>query len=143
MPQLLDVNMLIALCDADHVYHTKARNWFKQESINGWATCPITENGFLRVLSNSGYPGSKHQTAEVANLLFALKNLPGHEFWEDDFSLVDEMSNISFDSVSSKSITDLYLLILALKRKGRLITLDRRINPKAIIGGVQALEVIS
>ena len=54
---LLDVNLLVALCDADHVHHGPALTWFRRHAFSGWASCPLTENGMLRVMGSPAYPG--------------------------------------------------------------------------------------
>ncbi len=143
MVSLLDVNLLIALSDASHVHHAKTRSWFKQEASKGWATCPLTENGLIRIVGNPKYPGSPGEPETILPLLSCLKRFPGHQFWQDSISLTDTKHANLLKGASSKSVTDLYLLALAMSHGGRLATLDSRIDPTAITGGAQALIVLS
>jgi len=86
---LLDVNVLIALVDASHVSHDAAHDWFAREGHVRWATCPITENGLVRIVSNPKYPNNLATPAEAMALLVQLASLPGHVFWPDDISVRD------------------------------------------------------
>ena len=110
---LLDVNVLIALCDADHVHHDLAHDWFAEEGAVGWATCPITESGFLRVLGNPAYHGAGLRPAALVSLLGRMCAGPGHRFWDGAISLRDraffDLSHLG----SHRQITDVYLLGLA------------------------------
>ena len=143
MVHLLDVNLLIALVDRDHTHHQTARSWFIENQGNGWATCPITENGFVRSLSNPRYPGKTGNLLQIVSMLQALKSNPAHQFWPDTLSL-DEYDDFAFtDQTSHKSVTDLYLLALATSKDGKLATLDRRIDPEQINGGSRALTSIA
>lgn len=139
---LLDVNLLIALCDADHVHHRPAKQWFRANATSGWATCPLTENGLLRVIGNPAYPGGPGSPASVLPLLRRLRSLPGHQFWEDSISAADSRALPSLEGVSAKQLTDVYLLALAVHRGGRLATLDSRLDPSRVPGGIQALLVV-
>lgn len=139
---LLDVNLLIAICDADHVHHRQARQWFRAHAVSGWATCPLTENGMLRVMGSSSYPGGPGSPEGVRPLLQRLRSLPGHLFWEDSVSAADSRSLPSLHGVTAKQLTDAYLLALAVQRGGRLATLDSRMDPHRVPGGPQALVVI-
>jgi len=133
---LLDVNILIALLDPFHVEHEKVNGWFASAKASGWATCPITENGFVRIVGNVNYPGGVGSTGTARELLSLLAEDTDHTFWADDISLL----NIQEYPVvpGSKALTDYYLLSLAVKNGGYLATLDRRINPEAVAGGVFA-----
>jgi toxin-antitoxin system PIN domain toxin len=136
---LLDVNLLIALCDADHVHHERARSWFRQSASAGWATCPLTENALLRIMGHPDYPGGPGSPAAVMPLLQQLRSHPGHVFLPDTISLAD--ANLIPDpvGVSPKMLTDLYLLALAVANGCQLATLDKRIDPQLVIGGHTAL----
>ena len=91
MSALLDVNALIALVDSDHVGHEAIQKWFMQHQRSGWATCPLTENGMVRVLSQPAYPSGQRSPAEVVQVLSALKMAfaGSHEFWPDEISITD------------------------------------------------------
>ena len=89
MTFLLDVNVLIALIDPTHVNHDDAHRWFGREGRASWATCPITENGVIRIPGHPRYPNNSGSPAAVAAVLLSLRNRPGHVFWPDDVSLLD------------------------------------------------------
>lgn len=88
MRALLDVNVLIALLDADHVHHRAAADWLAREGQAGWASCPITQNGCLRILSHPRYPGPQPVALVAARLAEATSH-ELHAFWPDDVSLLD------------------------------------------------------
>lgn len=143
MTYLLDVNVLIALVDQAHVGHDDAHAWFEAEGQQSWATCPLTENGLLRIVSHPKYPNMAGSPARVAEILEALRALPGHVFWTDDISLVASDLVEARQILTSAQVTDSYLLALAASRGGRLATFDRRLSVKAVRGGRDALAVIS
>lgn len=89
MTFLLDVNVLIALIDPAHVGHDAAHRWFEAEGREGFATCPITENGVLRIVGHPNYPNGPGSPAGVVATVRSLRSLPGHVFWADDISLAD------------------------------------------------------
>lgn len=126
MRALLDVNLLIALLDAAHIYHAKARAWLEANIDQGWASCPLTQNGCIRILSQPAYPGSQ-PPAVIAARLAEAAGTPWHEFWPDDMSLL-EPGRVDWRHVlSSRQLTDVYLLTLAARRGGRLVTFDRAV----------------
>jgi len=133
---LFDVNILIALADPDHEHHEKAESFFLANHKRGWATCPITENGFVRIISNSKYLNPV-SSDDACTALKQLCTYSGHRFWPDDLSLRG-----AHKLPSSKHITDHYLLSLAIHRLGKLVTLDRHINATLIPGGIDAYVVI-
>lgn len=134
---LLDVNILIALADPDHEHHGKAESFFLANHRQGWATCPITENGFVRIVGNSSYPNGPGNTEDACAILKQLCAHEGHRFWPDDLSLRGAL-NLPI----SKHLTDHYLLSLAMYRQGKLVTLDRRIKAALIPGGADAYVVL-
>lgn len=136
MIALLDVNVLIALVDTGHIHHAAATRYFPQAQAQGWATCPITENGFLRI---TGRPSAGHgpdSPTTARTLLQGVLSKPGHCFWPDDLSFTDLRAFPALPS--SKHLTDLYLLALAVKQGGRLATLDAGVPAHLIPGGSQA-----
>ncbi len=139
---LLDVNVLIALIDPAHVQHEQAHAWFTQTGRHAFATCPITENGLLRIVGHPRYPNTPGTPAVVATLLQAVRALPGHHFWPDSISLVDD-SLVDTSRLSSHTqTTDSYLLALAKANGGQLASLDSRLVTLAVRGGEQALELL-
>jgi hypothetical protein len=134
-PALLDVNVLVALFDPDHVHHELAHDWFADNRRHGWATCPVTESGFLRVLSNPAYGIS--EVARPGDLVARLRRFCAsghHQFWPDAVSLRDEMLFDLAMVAGHRQLTDVYLLGLAKKEGGRLATFDRTIPLKAVKG---------
>jgi toxin-antitoxin system PIN domain toxin len=136
---LLDVNVLIALIDPVHILHERAHDWFAAKGREAWATCPFTENGVLRIVGHSRYPNSPRTPAAVAEAISGLLALPGHEFWSDDFSLLDSRRVNSARLLDSGMVTDTYLLALAQVHGGQLATFDRYLVTDAVIGGSSAL----
>lgn len=126
MRALLDVNVIIALLDSNHAFHEPAHAWWEEEASSGWATCPLTENGVVRVMSHPGYSQSARFTpAELVERLRLFVHHTDHAFWADDVSLRD-MPRFAIDRLhSSRQVTDAYLLGLAVEHGGRLVTFDR------------------
>ena len=139
---LLDVNVLIALVDPAHVAHDAAHDWFEQHGHKAWATCPLTENGLLRIVGGARYPNSPGTPAAVAPLLAALRALPGHVFWPDDISLLDADRVDATRLLNSAQVTDSYLLALACAHEGQLASFDRRLVKDAVRGGARRLHLI-
>jgi uncharacterized protein len=140
---LLDVNVLIALIDPAHVQHDRAHEWFAAQGQQAWATCPITENGVLRIVGHPRYPSSPGTPAAVAELMTILLALGGHEFWPDDVTLFDSQHIDSARLLDSGQVTDTYLLALASAHGGQLATLDRHLVTDAAISGSRALHLIT
>jgi len=140
---LLDVNVLIALIDPTHVQHDRAHDWFARTGRRAWATCPLTENGVLRIVGNSRYPSSPGNPAAVAELMTVFLALGGHEFWPDDVSLFDAARVDTSRLLDSAQITDSYLLALAGAHGGKLATLDRRVVTTAVTDGPRAIHLIA
>jgi toxin-antitoxin system PIN domain toxin len=139
---LLDVNVLIALIDPAHVAHDDAHNWFSTDGHLSWASCPITENGVLRILGNPKYPNSPGSPAVVAGIVAQLRALPGHCFWEEDFSLIGHEAVDSRRILTSGQVTDTYLLAMAKAHDGQLATFDRRLSVDSVKSGRAALHLI-
>ena len=132
MRALLDVNVLLALFDADHVDHRTARSWLESDIEHGWASCAITQNGFVRVLTQERYP-SPVSAAEAIGRLRRATHTPHHRYLPCDVSLVDE--GLLADRIhGSRQVTDVYLLALALAHGCRLVTFDRTIPRSAVPG---------
>jgi toxin-antitoxin system PIN domain toxin len=140
---LLDVNVLIALFDPAHPNHEDAHRWFSRNRKRGWATCAVTINGCIRVLSSPSYPSIDANPAEVASRLRVLCAASDHQFWEESVSLLDESLFRTQAIAGHQQITDVYLLGLAIRRGGRLATFDRSIPLKAVHGArAEHLEVL-
>jgi toxin-antitoxin system PIN domain toxin len=131
---LLDVNLLVALFDPAHVHHEPAHDWFADHRKHGFATCALTENGFVRVLSNPGYGGVPARPVDLLVLLRKFCAGGDHQFWADTVSLRDErLFDLAFIR-GHRQLTDVYLLGLAKTMHGCLATFDRTIPLKAVAG---------
>jgi len=126
---LLDVSVLLALVDAHHEMHETVFDWYVAKGSNSWATCPLVENGFARIISQDAYPNVNFSIPMAIDCLRTLTtNAEGHVHWPDDVHVTD--SNVfSFPELfSHRRLTDVYLLALAVKHKGILATLDTRMS---------------
>jgi len=126
MRALLDVNVLIALLDEGHIYHGLAMSWLEREISHGWASCPLTQNGCIRIMSQPKYPGNV-AAAQVAERLAEAANGPDHEFWPANISMLNEDVFDWSLVLGHRQVTDVYLLALAVHHGSRFVTFDRRI----------------
>ena len=133
MRALFDVNVLIALLDQAHPHHDTALAWLKANIKHGWASCPITQNGCIRIMSQPAYPGARPPAQIIARLRDALDHV-AHAFWPDDASIIDIASVDETRIHGARQITDTYLLALALQHGGRLVTFDAGIALAAVKG---------
>ena len=139
---LLDVNVLIALVDSSHIQHEKAHSWFSEVGRKSFATCPLTENGLVRIIGHPKYPNSPGPPGIVMQSLRAIRAFDGHVFWPDSISIADE-SFFSQQQLSSHArVTDSYLLALAHANKGRLATMDRRLGTEVTGSSKPSLEIL-
>jgi toxin-antitoxin system PIN domain toxin len=140
MRALLDVNVLVALLDASHVHHSAASGWLDRNLEKGWASCPLTQNSCLRVLSSENYPRPQPVAAVAARLREATATR-FHEFWTDDFSVLDT-TRLDHDwLLRTRQVDDGYLLALAVRREGVFVTLDRGIDLN-LVRGAQSRHVL-
>ena len=141
---LLDVNVLLALSNPKHTHHEIAHDWFADHHERGWATCAITQNGFIRVLSNTAARAGIFRPAEVVDLLRRFCSAKEHVFWPDEVSLTDgTLFNASLIR-GYRQVSDVYLLGLAKKMGGYLVTFDGGIPLSAVIGATRnTIAVIS
>ena len=142
---LLDVNVLVALMWPDHDCHELVQAWFGKHARKGWATCPITQAGFIRIVSNPSFSARAVLPADALRALNLTLRHPAHHFWSDDIPLSDTLTIIAKRLTGHQQITDAYLIGLALHKKGRFATLDRSVidllgpqDPRA-----NAIELIS
>jgi toxin-antitoxin system PIN domain toxin len=141
---LLDVNVLIALFSEHHIHHEAAHDWFADHQGEPWASCPLTENAFLRILSDPSQRTTRVPMSTLADHLGRFCRDERHEFWPDAVSMYDESL---FDIPllhGHRQLTDVYLLGLAVKRGGRLVTFDQSI-PIAVVKGASrsSVEVVA
>ncbi len=131
---LLDVNVLVALFHREHIHNEEAHRWLAQNRKYGWATCPLTINGCIRILSSPTYPAARQTAADIAGQLRDACATNDHHFWPDSVSLLDEELFRPSMIAGHQKITDAYLLGLAVRNHGRLATFDRSIPLKAVQG---------
>jgi uncharacterized protein len=135
------VNVIVALFDPNHVHHELVHWWLAEHRSSGWATCPLTENGVVRVLSNPAYSSVAERPQDIARRLAAFRASGQHVFWSDDVSLCD--TRLFGLGAGHRQITDVYLLGLATAHDGALATFDRAVPLKAVRGArLQNLVII-
>jgi toxin-antitoxin system PIN domain toxin len=125
---LLDINLLVALLWPAHERHDRAIHWFTRHRGKGWATCPFTEAGFVRIVSNPAFSRDSVQPREAIQVLGANLAAKDHQFWPDESPLAETVAFAGARLQGHQQITDAYLLGLAFRRGGRLATLDQRIG---------------
>lgn len=131
MRALLDINVLIALFDPIHQHHDRAHSWLKKNIHSGWASCPITQNGFVRIITQPRY-ARPVTVSEAVERLHEATSTAHHEFWPDDISLT-EPRWFRHDHIHGPAqLTDLYLLALAAHHQGRFVTFDQTIPTRAL-----------
>jgi len=123
---LLDTNVLVALLWPSHAQHELALKWFSRHRARGWATCPLTEAGFVRIASNPAFSRDAATPRDAVAVLAANTAATDHFFWPDDLPLAEAVAFAGMRLVGHQQITDAYLLGLALRHGGRLATLDQR-----------------
>ena len=134
---LLDVNALVALAWDSHVHHAAMRAWFAEHRAAGWATCPVTESGFVRVSSNPKVLPSPIGVDAARGVLGALRALDGHRFLADDVSIVD--ADVPAPA-GHRQVTDAHLIALARRRETRVVTFDAGMLG---LGGANDVELLS
>ena len=133
MRALLDINVIICLFDPDHAFHERAHEWWSANGKKGWASCPITENGVIRIMSNPAYSKAARFTpSDLISRLRTFTRDTNHEFWLDDISLCDGAVFEDERIHGSRQIIDLYLLALAVRHNGRFVTFDGTIPLSAV-----------
>jgi toxin-antitoxin system PIN domain toxin len=142
---LLDTNVLIALLWPSHAQHTRAVRWFTRHRSNGWATCPFTQAGFVRIVSNPAFSRDAVTPRDAVGVLAANTASKDHSFWPDELPLAEAVDFAGSKLLGHPQVTDAYLLGLVLRRGGRLATLDERVTALAEPDSVQrrAVEVIA
>jgi uncharacterized protein len=130
---LLDVNVLIALHDEQHVHHELAAQWFVANARQGWASCPLTQNGCVRIMSQPNYPNAL-ALSDALSMLRASCAHASHEFWPGDISLLDDQRFAHGRVHGHRQLTDLYLLALAVAHDGRFVTFDAQVPLSAVRG---------
>ena len=142
---LLDTNLLIALLWPSHERHDLAVKWFTPHRAKGWATCPITQAGFVRIVSNPAFSRDAVQPREAIEVLSANTAAKDHAFWPDELPVAEAVGFTGVRLMGHQQVTDAYLLGLAIRCGGMLATLDQRIaaltDPKS--AERKALETVA
>lgn len=133
MRALLDINVLIALFDSAHTQHRSAHAWLHENIESGWASCPITQNGVIRIMSQPGYPRPISVTS-AAELLRGATSTAHHVFWPDDVSILEAARIDTTRIHGPRQLTDTYLLALAATHGGRFVTFDTAVPSSAVRG---------
>ena len=131
MRGLLDINILISLLDENHTHHRAASDWLAENILQGWASCPLTQNGCVRIMSQPRYPNALSVSEVMIRLLSAVSTRH-HEFFADDISLLDDSAVDRERLLSPRQLTDVYLLALAVEHGACLVTLDKSIPLAAV-----------
>ena len=134
MRGLLDVNVLVALLDQHNANHLPVNEWLAENAVDGWASCPLTENACLRLLTNPRYPAPTSPGGVLARLDETRRH-SNHAFWPEDLSITDAALFDWNRLRGHQQVTDIYLLALAVAHGGRLVTFDQRIQPDAVRSG--------
>ncbi len=122
---LLDANVLIALAWPAHTSHRQAQQWFATNAHRGWATCPLTQCAFVRIISNPAFSRDALTPTEALGVLEANLKHHSHRFWPDDISFLEALTRVGGKVNGHQQVTDSYLLGLAARHKAKLATLDR------------------
>ena len=130
MTSLLDVGVLISLLDANHEHHAAVRRWWYQNE-DPWASCPITQNGYLRIVTQEGYPNTVSINEAIGKLTQATST-PKHEFLSDNVSLLNKNLIAHAHIQGPKQLTDVYLLALSVFHGARFVTLDTGVPRVAV-----------
>ena len=121
---LLDVNLLIALAWPQHVHHARAHVWFERVGRQAWASCPLTQLGFVRISSNPKIIANAVSPRAATGVLTQMVSLPGHTFWTDDLPVHGLAAMAGTALIGHRQVTDAYLIELARHHGGVLATLD-------------------
>lgn len=143
MPALLDINILTALMWPTHEHHEAAHRWFAGRAGTAWATCALTQLGFVRLVSNPAFSRDALSPAEAVVLLGDNLVHPSHEFWPDSLQVPVAVKTIEPRLQGYKQLTDAYLLALARRRKGVLATFDRGLRTLAGDTFADAVEIVA
>lgn len=136
---LLNVSTLLALSWPGHASHEPVQRWFARNATKGWATCPMVEAGFVRIICNPAFSPRAVSPADAVSALRGTVSHPAHQFWSDDISFVEAVSLMQGPLSGHQQVTDAYLVALAIHHRGRLATLDRRMAQLAPAGAVEVI----
>lgn len=138
---LLDLNVLLALFWPAHTHHKAAHRWFERHGHRGWATCPITQAGFVRILSNPSFSPDAPSLPEALAVLRENQSHPAHRFWADEIDFAEAVRPFGNRLLSHSRVTDAYLLSLAIHKRGKLATFDRSL-PSLLAPGTAEKDAV-
>jgi toxin-antitoxin system PIN domain toxin len=124
---LLDVNVLLALAWPTHVHHAAAHRWFAENRAAGWATCPLTQLGFVRLSMQPAVVKMPILFGDVMEAMARSTASAEHRFWALGYGLAGIRDEIRERIVGHHQLADALLLDLAIRSGGRLATFDRKI----------------
>ena len=133
---LLDVNVLVAMSWPGHRFHDTALRWFRDNHTKGWATCPMVQTGFVRIVSNPAFSPRAVSPAEAIAALDLSTQRPTHQFWPDDVSVPEALRTMTGRIAGHRQVSDCYLVALAIQHGGKLATLYKGIAQLAPPGAV-------
>lgn len=133
MRALFDVNCLLSLMDEDHVHHRRAQSWWGRNAEFGWASCALTQNGYVRISCQPRYANPQSVHGALTRLARQVSD-SDHQFWPDCISIADEQMFDHSRILGPNQITDVYLLGLAVENGGRLVTFDHGLPLSAVRG---------
>ena len=142
-PFLLDVNVLLAMHLPGHKDYARVHRWFSRTGADAFATCAITQCGFVRISSQLSVKDWDIQFPETKIALETLTALPGHVYWSSDIDYLNATEHFSARMQGHKQITDAYLLGLALSNRGKLATLDKGVVHLAGSEFAELVELIA
>lgn len=142
MRWLLDINVLIALIDRQHRAHRRTAHWFDSQGQAGWTSSPTTQNGTIRIMSNSAYGIANRPPSQVVYRLQKLMAISNHEFIADDVTLFNSDLIDTARLKTGANITDSYLLALSVAHDCQLATLDERLDPSPVRNGANHLLLV-
>lgn len=142
-PFLLDVNVLLALVWPRQEHHSIVKAWFLAGGKRHWVTCPVTEAGCVRLLSNPSVTPGALKVTEALEVLEANLKLPDHVFWPDAIDLQSALSLCGGRLQGYRQVTDAYLLGLAIHHKAHLVTLDGGIASLAPVTARSSTRVVN
>jgi toxin-antitoxin system PIN domain toxin len=123
---LFDVNVLVALAWPNHSFHASAVRRLTGHS-QPWATCAVTQLGFIRLSSNPAVVDAAVTPAAAAQLLAAMVQDPLHKYLSEPLPPV-EVASAFAGIISYKKVTDAYLVKLAQRHRAKLLTFDARLR---------------
>jgi len=124
---LLDLNALISLADPDSIHYKTMHRWFNSTGKNDWGVCPLTESGFVRVTTNPKYSGATRTVAQAAAVLAEFSKVKGYRYWPLSGSWAEVTSPFANRIKGHQQVTDAYLLGMAIRAHGVLVTFDASI----------------